>query len=487
MRFTALTTTLLLGSAVSSVSGGLITRQDAERKAAAQSACKKLKSKLGTTVVQFEDSPEWDATLVAPWNLSNDNVAPTCIVFPYDHTHVSAAMQEIFKNGANYAVQAGGHTAMKGWNVAKDGVLIMFSHMKNVTYNPQTDSITLQPGVRWEQAILATEPYGVAPLGGRVSDVGTGLLLGGGISYLSPQYGFASDMFRELDVVLPNGDFVTATVDNEYSDLFWALKGCANRCGIVTRYEVYAAPTGTRQEKTFYGGTIKYPASSSSAVVNAMGEFNSQEDPKAIIISLFNHDTSPDGTPDEYTMTYIFYHGSELPDSIFGQLLSIPSIEKDIGPRSYYEVITSIPKGAQESVQFFGGSANYRNSAELQATHTNWRNFTKTFYPNIFQSYVAYTPLLTPMINAGRQRGGNPIDAPTGGFITINFGLILPENVPAISDEMQAGRMLLLEQSPPSPGLPIYIGEIDVTQNAYATYGQYDRLKQVHAKYDPTR
>jgi FAD/FMN-containing dehydrogenase len=48
--------------------------------------------------------------------------------------------------------------------------------MKNVTYNSDSDTITLQPGVLWEDAIAAAEPYGVAPLGGRVGSVTIGLL-----------------------------------------------------------------------------------------------------------------------------------------------------------------------------------------------------------------------------------------------------------------------------------------------------------------------
>jgi FAD/FMN-containing dehydrogenase len=88
------------------------------------------------------------------------------------------------------------------------------------------------------------------------SDVGTGLLLGGGLSFLSPAHGFAADSFKELDVVLVSGELVTATATNEHADLFLALKGGANRFGIVTRYELYPVHTGTKEDKTWFGGTI---------------------------------------------------------------------------------------------------------------------------------------------------------------------------------------------------------------------------------------
>jgi len=60
-------------------------------------------------------------------------------------------------------------------------------------------------------------------------NIGTGLLLGGGLSYLSPGHGFSVDTLLEADVVLVNGTLVTATSTNQYADLFKALKVCKPR------------------------------------------------------------------------------------------------------------------------------------------------------------------------------------------------------------------------------------------------------------------
>ena len=83
-----------------------------------------------------------------------------------------------------------------------------------------------------------------------------GLLLGGGISFQSPLYGWSADSIKEMDVVLVTGDLVTASNTNQYSDLFSALKGGANRFGIVTRYELYPVQTGTEDNKAWFGGSI---------------------------------------------------------------------------------------------------------------------------------------------------------------------------------------------------------------------------------------
>lgn len=49
----------------------------------------------------------------------------------------------------------------------EDGVLIDLSRMKAVSYDKKHNSIHLEPGVLWEEAYTAMEPYGVAPVGGR--------------------------------------------------------------------------------------------------------------------------------------------------------------------------------------------------------------------------------------------------------------------------------------------------------------------------------
>lgn len=49
-----------------------------------------------------------------------------------------------------------------------DGVLIIFIHMKGVSYNPSRDTITLEPGASWGDALVTLEAQGVAPMGGRV-------------------------------------------------------------------------------------------------------------------------------------------------------------------------------------------------------------------------------------------------------------------------------------------------------------------------------
>lgn len=49
------------------------------------------------------------------------------------------------------------------------GILISFAHMNSVEYDAARDLVTIQPGVRWGEALEALEPFGVAVMGGRLA------------------------------------------------------------------------------------------------------------------------------------------------------------------------------------------------------------------------------------------------------------------------------------------------------------------------------
>jgi FAD/FMN-containing dehydrogenase len=51
------------------------------------------------------------------------------------------------------------------------------------------------------------------------------------LSFLSAQYGLACDNVVNYEVVLADGSIVNANANN-YTDLFWALKGGGNQFGI---------------------------------------------------------------------------------------------------------------------------------------------------------------------------------------------------------------------------------------------------------------
>jgi FAD/FMN-containing dehydrogenase len=87
---------------------------DAERSRGV-ATCAAIRSALGADIV-VSSGPEYVAGASGAWNLFNTQSSPTCIVLPSSTSHVQVAMRAIFQNKIRFAVQAGGHSAMEGWN-----------------------------------------------------------------------------------------------------------------------------------------------------------------------------------------------------------------------------------------------------------------------------------------------------------------------------------------------------------------------------------
>ncbi|KAJ7253071.1 hypothetical protein B0H12DRAFT_1117338 [Mycena haematopus] len=355
-------------------------------------------------------------------------------------------MKAIYDAQSHYAVQAGSHSAMKGWNTVQDGVLIIFSNMRNASYDRVRDSIILEPGIHWEEAVTALEPFGVAPVGGRVGGVGTGLLIGGGLSWLSPSQGYAADNFKELDVVLVNGDIVTATATNEYSDLFRALKGGANRFGIITRYELYPVHTGTKDDKTWFGGLMIFN-SSAEALLNATARFVREvDDPRAVILVSLVYVVADGDLVPTYVVTP-FYNGPNLPDDIFGDFLALPPVISTLGPMSYFDVAGTLGLGDDRGyVQHFGASALVGDEPLFLDAFNHWNNFSMVYKENFNSTTLAFTPIPDSQIRAGRAKGGNIIDAPGGGFAAVQIYQQLKAGLTDIPSDMRSSIDLLFEQ-----------------------------------------
>ncbi|KAJ7250592.1 hypothetical protein C8J57DRAFT_1354339 [Mycena rebaudengoi] len=458
--------------------------------AAARRACNTLSVGSLKSIVKFS-GVQFQAGATHAWNLLNNELTPACIVFPETTEHVSIAMSIIYSHKAKYAVQAGGHSAMQGWNNVQGGVLIHFMNMRHISYNAAGGCVTFQPGLTWGQALDFLEPHGVAVAGGRVNDVGTGLLLGGGISYLANSVGYSADTMREVDVVLVTGQIVTASVNNKHSDLFRALKGGANRFGIVTRYVVDAIPTGTKHDKRWFGGEIVYDNSSADAVLSALAHFaKNVDDPKAAIL-LYYFNSFKNGIITSVIVLNAFYHGTSLPKSSFGEFMAIPSIQTNLTAHSYYDIsyLLGDPGSPVSLVELFGASvlAGSHDVTPYRDIFALYTELCHKFGDELGGTTLSFTAVTDSQIKAGRDKGGNIIDAPHGGFYMIQFSMSLPPGSTNISIGLAAARQKFFNEAPRTRGLPLYIAESDKNQRVFETYGGYEFMKETYKKYDPTR
>ncbi|PYH91117.1 oxidoreductase [Aspergillus ellipticus CBS 707.79] len=133
------------------------------------------------------------------------------------------------------------------------GALSIWTHnLKDKAFYPsfEADNGYSGPAVKLGTGVQAYEAYefakesSVTVIGGEGATVGVagGYTFGGGHSPLSSLYGMAADQVLALEVVLPDGRFITAT-SKQNSDVFWMLRGGGgSTIGVVTSLTVRAYP-----------------------------------------------------------------------------------------------------------------------------------------------------------------------------------------------------------------------------------------------------
>lgn len=103
-----------------------------------------------------------------------------------------------------------------------------------------------------------------------------GVILGGGLNYMSNKYGFVMDNVKSYECVLASGHVVTATATS-HPELFWALHGGSSNFCIVTKFELKTYPisqmwggisqfTGRSNFDTWYSAITNFTHSGYNAV-----------------------------------------------------------------------------------------------------------------------------------------------------------------------------------------------------------------------------
>src|SRR5580704_16496480 len=180
---------------------------------------------------------------------------PALIVRCVDVADVIAAVDYGRSNQLLTAIRGGGHNG-GGLGTCDDGLVIDLSAMRGVRVDPTTRTVRVAAGNVWGDVDHATHPFGLAVPTGFISTTGVaGLTLGGGIGYLSRQFGLTIDNLLAADVVLADGSFVTAS-ETSHPDLFWALRGGGGNFGVVSSFTFRCHDIG--EHGTVIAGPVLY-------------------------------------------------------------------------------------------------------------------------------------------------------------------------------------------------------------------------------------
>jgi hypothetical protein len=166
------------------------------------------------------------------------------------------------------SVRGGGH-AVAGHAICDGGVVIDLSAMTGTRVDPLARTIQAQGGCLNAHLDRESQAFGLAVTGGIVSHTGMGgLTLGGGIGHLMRKFGLAIDALWSCDVVTADGDFVTAS-EQDNPELFWGLRGGGGNFGIVTNFTFELQPLGP----TILAGMVAWPMDQAREVLSFLREF----------------------------------------------------------------------------------------------------------------------------------------------------------------------------------------------------------------------
>jgi FAD/FMN-containing dehydrogenase len=186
---------------------------------------------------------------------------PALIARCADAADVQAAVNFARDQNLLLAVRGGGHNGA-GLGSCDGGLVIDLSEMKGIRVDSSTGTVRVEGGCTWGDVDHAAHPYGLAVPTGFLSTTGVGgLTLGGGLGYLTRKYGLTIDNLLEVDMVLADGQFITANAVQN-NDLFWAVRGGGGNFGVVTSFLFQGHPV-----TTVYGGPIFWELEHASTVM----------------------------------------------------------------------------------------------------------------------------------------------------------------------------------------------------------------------------
>jgi hypothetical protein len=157
-------------------------------------------------------------------------------------------------NGIELAVRGGGHS-IAGHSISEGGIVMDMSGMQRLEIDAANRTAWAEAGLTAGKYIEATAAHGLTTGFGDTATVGIGgLTLGGGVGYLVRKYGLTIDSLLAAEIVTADGKLLQIDEEN-YPDLFWAIRGGGGNFGVVTRFKYLLHPV-----RDIVGGMLLLPA-----------------------------------------------------------------------------------------------------------------------------------------------------------------------------------------------------------------------------------
>lgn len=155
----------------------------------------------------------------------------------------------------------------------------------------------------------------------------------GGISFYAARRGWAVNHVRSFEIVLGNGNVVTASPDSEPS-LFRALRGGGSNFGIITAFELETYPYSG-----MWGGRTLVESMHARQAISAYATFvqNLETDPNGHTIIIFTYDEGP-----LQLLQYMVYTEPVEDLPAFDDLRKVPTVQSSLGLTDYSTLAANI-------------------------------------------------------------------------------------------------------------------------------------------------
>jgi hypothetical protein len=385
-----------------------------------------------------------------------------------------------------FAVKGGGHTSFPGASSIEDGITVSLENMNEITLSSDKKTAFIGPGNRWGAVYSKLGEQNLAVIGGRASDVGMGLVLGGGISHHSNIYGFACDNVASYEVVTASGIILKVT-PTLFPDLYWALRGGGNNFGVVTRFELETVSQGL-----MWGGTRVHLPAQYPQLIDAFATMAESATKDLKSVQILSFAMTAGNAAGQLQLEYLEPVDESNPPAILKEYLDLPSIKSATMNRTLANdtvmLTDQMPGGHRYA--FWAGTWKLDRGfmAWMQALHQ------KNVGPLADQGSLTFQAFTVPALSQMSKRGGNALGlSPSGGPLMHTLLYMVWDDVSKDTQLQQAALDFwnAAKAEAKTRGLYsryVYLNYAGPYQNVIPGYGAANlaKLNSIAKKYDPS-
>lgn len=185
------------------------------------------------------------------WNAMFDK-RPALIARCASTADVVRAVQFARGHGLLLAVRGGGHN-IAGLSTCEGGMVLDLTRLRGTKIDRAARVARVAGGSLLADLDEAAISQGLVTTAGVVSHTGAGgLTLGGGIGRLQRTYGLTIDNVLGVEIVTADGKVLNANKD-ENQDLHWGVRGGGGNFGVVTEFQYQLHPFDGKVTSFFFG------------------------------------------------------------------------------------------------------------------------------------------------------------------------------------------------------------------------------------------